>query len=101
MGRHPGARGTAKPIASLLLVDSRHPGLETDLDAWAWLGTQPTPRSVVGTKVDKLTRAERTRHARELQSLFDVPVLLVSTQNGEGLEDLWKLIAKLPNRTAA
>jgi GTP-binding protein len=90
-----------KSIASVLLVDSRHPGLESDLDAWAWLGTQPAARGVVGTKVDKLTRAERVRHARELESLFDVPVLLVSTQSGEGIEDLWKLIAKLPNRTAA
>ena len=90
-----------KSVASLLLVDSRHPGLQSDLEAWDWLGAQQAPRGVVGTKVDKLTRAERARHARELDSLFDVPVLLVSTQSGEGIEDLWKLIAKLPNRTAA
>ena len=93
--------GAGARIASLLLVDSRHPGLQTDLEAWAWLERQPAPSAVVGTKVDKLTRAERARHARDLESLFEVPVLLVSTQSGEGLEDLWKLIAKLPNRTAA
>ena len=98
----PGPRPKAlKAIAAVLLVDTRHPGHDSDLEAWAWLGTQPIPRGVVGTKVDKLTRAERARHARELESLFDVPVLLVSTQSGEGIEDLWKLIAKLPNRTAA
>jgi GTP-binding protein len=90
-----------RDIAVLLLVDSRHPGLESDLDAWAWVQTQGVPCAIVGTKVDKLTRAERTRHARELESLFDARVLLVSAQNGEGLEELWKLIARLPKETAA
>jgi GTP-binding protein len=95
------ARAGGVDMASLLLVDARHPGLDSDLEAWAWLGSQPAPRGIVGTKVDKLTRAERARHARELESLFAVPVLLLSTHTGEGLEDLWKLIAKLPSRTAA
>ena len=88
-------------MASVLLVDSRHPGLDSDLEAWAWLKTLPCPRTVVGTKVDKLTRAERVRNIRQLESALDVPVLLVSAQDGEGLDQLWKLIAKLPNRTAA
>ena len=91
----PGAR------AVLLLVDSRHTALESDLNAWTWLSSLPCPRGVVGTKVDKLTRAERTRHARELESLYDGPVLLVSAATGEGLETLWKLIARLPSQTAA
>ena len=89
-----------KAIGVLLLADARHPGLQSDLDAWGWLGSQPCPRGVVGTKVDKLTRAQRSRHERELKSFFDVPISLVSAQSGEGLEELWKLIAILPNRTA-
>jgi GTP-binding protein EngB required for normal cell division len=55
----------------------------------------------VGTKADKLTRAERTRHVRELESLFALPVLLVSAQTGEGLDELWTLIARIPKPTAA
>ena len=90
-----------KDIAVLLLVDARHPGLESDLDAWHWVKTQPVARGIVATKVDKLTRAERVRHTRELESSFEAPVLLVSAQNGEGLEELWKLIARLPKETAA
>lgn len=77
----------------LLLVDARHPGLESDVDAWAWLGTQQCGRGVVGTKVDKLSRAERARHARDLETLFG-PVPLVSARTGEGLDELWKLIAR-------
>ena len=89
-----------KAIGVLLLVDARHPGLESDMDAWGWVRSQPCPRGVVGTKMDKLTRAQRSRHDRELKSLFDVPVSLVSAQTGEGLEELWKLIAILPKQTA-
>ena len=96
----PGSRGV------LLLVDSRHPGLESDLEAWGWLRSSPVARGlavtgVVGTKVDKLTRAERTRNARELESMFQTPVLLVSAQTGEGLDELWKMIARLPSQTVA
>jgi GTP-binding protein EngB required for normal cell division len=85
----------------LLLVDSRHPGLESDLDAWAWARSLPCPSAVIGTKVDKLTRALRTRHAREFESLFQQPVPLVSAMDGEGLDALWKMIASLPRQTAA
>jgi GTP-binding protein len=85
----------------ILLVDSRHPGLESDLETWSWLESQPCPRGVVGTKVDKLTRADRSRHARELESLFQMPVPLVSAMDGEGLDALWKLIVNLPSQTAA
>jgi GTP-binding protein EngB required for normal cell division len=55
----------------------------------------------VATKIDKLTRAERTRHVREFETLFDMPVALVSASTGEGLDELWKMIASLPSRTAA
>ena len=87
--------------AVLLLVDARHPGLESDLDAARWLRSQRGGLGLVGTKVDKLTRAERARHGRELETLFDLPVALVSARTGEGLDDLWKMIASLPKTTAA
>ena len=91
----PGHRGV------ILLVDSRHPGLESDMDAWRWLESQSWPRAVIGTKVDKLTRAERARHARQFETLFDIPVPLVSVHTGEGLDELWKTIVNLPKATAA
>jgi GTP-binding protein len=94
-------RAVEQPIGIVLLVDSRHPGLESDLDAWAWARSLPCPSAVIGTKVDKLTRAERTRHAQQFESLFHLPVPLVSAMNGEGLDALWKKIASLPRQTAA
>jgi len=103
LGAVPPAAGSVVPrkeLAAVLLVDARHPGLEADLSAWEWLQAQPIPTAVVATKVDKLTRAERVRHSRELDSLFAGPVRLVSSHTGEGLEELWKLIVTLPNPTA-
>jgi GTP-binding protein len=91
----PGAR------AALLLVDSRHPALNADIEAWGWLQAQPCTSAVVGTKVDKLTRVERTRHSHTLTTLFHAPVPMVSALTGEGLDKLWTLIAKLPKPTAA
>ena len=93
------SRGAA--IGVLLLVDARHPGLESDMDAWRWLQAQPQPHAVIGTKVDKLSRTERGRHAREFATLFGMPVPMVSAQTGEGLDELWKMIASLPRPTAA
>ena len=85
----------------ILLVDARHPGLESDMNAWQWLRSQPWPSAVIATKVDKLTRAERARHGREFETLFDIPVPLISAQTGEGLDELWKTIVNLPKATAA
>lgn len=81
--------------AALVLVDARHPGLESDRHAWAWLGDLGAPRHVVATKVDKLTRADRARVVRELTTLHEAPVVPVSAPSGEGLNELWTLIARL------
>jgi GTP-binding protein len=83
-----------RPAAVLLLVDSRHPGLDSDGLASAWLRTLDTARIIVATKVDKLTRAERTRHLTALERLHQAPVLGVSAHTGEGLKELWKEIDK-------
>ena len=50
---------------------------------------------VVATKIDKLSRAERTRNLRELERIFGKPALPVSAERGEGLEQLWTTIARV------
>jgi GTP-binding protein len=86
------ARGTT---AGLLLVDSRHPGLANDRAAWPWLRDSVVGAAIVATKIDKLARGERIRAMRNLESVFEEPVLPVSAVTGEGLDDLWKLIDRL------
>jgi GTP-binding protein len=80
---------------TLLLVDSRHPGLEADIQAVRWLATLGVEPLIVATKIDKLSRAERTRNLRELERVFGKPALPVSAERGEGLDELWTTIAKL------
>jgi GTP-binding protein len=92
--------GATKALAVLLLVDARHPGLDSDVEAWAWMASLGCPRAIVGTKADKLTRTERDRHERALQSVFAIPVPLISAYTGEGMDQLWKTIASLPRTTA-
>jgi GTP-binding protein len=92
-------RDGASPVrGAFLLVDSRHPGLASDGHAWAWLERLDVEHGVLATKVDKLTRAERQRHLREVEAHHQGPVLPVSAVSGEGLDELWKLIASLLRR---
>ena len=86
-------------VAALLLVDSRHPGLESDLQAARWLGAMQVDYRVVATKVDKLSRTERTRNLSALEISIGMPPLPVSAASGEGMDALWKMIASLA-RTA-
>jgi GTP-binding protein len=88
----------AQTLAAILLVDSRHPGLANDIEAWRWLQPVVERRAVVATKIDKLTRGERIRAMGQLESVFEHPVLPVSAVTGEGLDELWKLIDNLVNR---
>ncbi len=80
--------------ATLLLVDSRHPGLDSDVQAHRWLSTVGATPWIVATKVDKLSRAERVRNLKELERVFGSAPLPVSATGGEGLDELWRLIAR-------
>jgi GTP-binding protein len=84
-------------IAALLLVDSRHPGLQRDIDAWRWLQQTIERCTLVATKIDKLARGERIRATRQLESVFETSVLPVSADTGEGLDELWRMIDRLAN----
>jgi GTP-binding protein len=87
------ARLKTKPASALLLVDSRHPGLESDIAAARWLESMGVATHIVATKIDKLTRSERARNLKTLGNTFGSAVLPVSAVSGEGLDDLWRMIA--------
>ena len=93
------AAGDTRPatrVARVIqLIDARHPGLASDRDAFVWLTAQGCRVALVGTKVDTLSRAERSRSHRAIEREFNTTVLLVSAKTGEGLSDLWKLIIAL------
>lgn len=89
------------PAAALMLVDARHPALEADVEAHAWLAQLGVPTIVAANKIDKLSRAERARMARQHAGALDGRIVEISADRGEGLDELWKQIATLlksPNR---
>jgi GTP-binding protein len=91
--------GGDHPIAGVLhLVDSRHPGLDADLDAATWLQSLDVARATLATKIDKLSRNERVKNLKALERQLGMAALPISATSGEGLDDLWTLIAKLSRR---
>ena len=90
-GEQPSRRGTApRRLAA--------PGLESDLDAARWLQALPVERAVLATKIDKLSRGERVKNLRELERQLGMAAVPISAASGEGLDDLWTLIARLSRR---
>jgi GTP-binding protein len=81
--------------ATLQLIDSRHPGLQSDVDAARWFDSLGVARQIVATKIDKLTRSERNRNLKELERILGRAPLPVSAASGEGLDELWRLIARV------
>ena len=88
-----GASGTRRPGAVFLLVDSRHPGLPADVEAHHRISEMATSPIVVATKIDKLSRSQRTTHLRELERIYHQPPIAVSVTAGEGILELWRVIA--------
>lgn len=87
--------GVARIALVLHVVDARHPGLDSDVRAAGWLQSIGVERVLIANKVDKLSRAERAKNLRELERTLGMAALPVSAASGEGLDDLWVLIAKL------
>ena len=86
-------------IAGVLhLVDSRHPELDADLDAAKWLQSLDVARATLATKIDKLSRSERVKNLKALERQLGMAALPISATSGEGLDDLWTLIARLSRR---
>ena len=78
----------------VLLVDARHPGLDTDLEACAWFAAQGCAFQLVATKADKLSRAERQRATAAMATAFGRDALMMSVPSGEGIDELWAWIAQ-------
>jgi GTP-binding protein len=92
--------GYAIQNAALLLVDSRHPGLKADLDAARWMDELGVARHIIATKIDKLSRNERAKNLKALETTLAMPALPVSATSGEGMDELWRTIARLVRNAA-
>jgi GTP-binding protein len=61
-----------------------------------WLRSLNVPYVVVGTKADKISRSRRPVHLaaikKGLQLEAHIPILVYSSETGEGRDTLWELI---------
>ena len=79
----------------ILVVDIRHPGLESDVAARTWIRARGYNLAAIVTKADRITRSRRqTAHLRHIDAL-DCPVELLSTRTGEGIGKAWREILRL------
>jgi GTP-binding protein len=81
---------TEQLAAVAVLIDSRLPPQESDLDMVAWLKASDIPVIGVLTKADKCSQRERqTQKSRWAGLLGGQPPVLFSSVTGLGLEELW------------
>ncbi len=95
--KSPPATGLPYLAGVILLLDGRHPGLDSDLAAHAWLVQQGYPTVVVTTKNDRMSRSaqSRTRHAHE--AALGHAVLPVSSRTGAGVPAVRTAVGSMLN----
>jgi GTP-binding protein len=82
-------------LAALLLVDGRLEPQESDLSMSLFLKESSLPTVVAATKWDAVKPSERVRRLRTLSAAFsapDRPLLPVSSETGEHLPELARLV---------
>ena len=92
---HSDRPGHTGPAGAILLVDARHPGLESDRDALAWLNELDLPLVVAATKADRLKPSARRAALRAHETSLGRTVLPISAKLGDGLPAFWTALLKL------
>jgi GTP-binding protein len=81
----------------LVLLDARRDIQPDEGELLEWLDSQGVPHQLVVTKVDKLSAGERGALKTRLKASFGgnpPPLALVSGETGEGVDHLWRVIAR-------
>lgn len=79
-----------------LVVDSRHPPLESDVMMYEWLLHYDKPIFVVATKVDKLRQRDFKGFIQRLAAVYSqAKVIPFSSEKGTGREEIWRQISDI------
>lgn len=80
------------------LVDFRHPPSKDDIQMYEYLKYFQIPTIVAATKSDKISKGRHQKHKKiireGLQMVADDPLVVFSSFNGTGKEELWQEIEK-------
>jgi GTP-binding protein len=82
----------------VLLLDVRRLPSAEDLTFWSWLRERAVPVVAVVTKVDKLSRKDRTPQVRTIAAHLACPpesLIRFSAASGEGRDELWAALERL------
>ena len=84
----------------LLLVDARHPSLDSDEAAMEWLTEAGVQWAVVLTKIDKIKQQEVAAHVRILRERHPdvLEVFKTSSSTGRGLNELRAFISQVASK---
>ncbi|REJ79826.1 MAG: YihA family ribosome biogenesis GTP-binding protein [Acidobacteria bacterium] len=84
------------PLILVLLVDAKISGTPLDAQAAEYFRSLDVRLVVAATKIDRLPRSKRARSVQEISALVhrraDEPVVPVSAQSGEGVDELWRAL---------
>lgn len=82
----------------LLLVDSRHPPTDQDIQMYGWIKFQGIPAAVAATKADKLSRSKLAQSLKVLQNTLQLSsgdrLVPFSAKTGQGREELLEIIGR-------
>ncbi|WP_225047171.1 ribosome biogenesis GTP-binding protein YihA/YsxC [Lacticaseibacillus kribbianus] len=97
---------TRQPLrGAVLLVDARHAPSEDDVSMYQYLKYFNQPVLVVGTKVDKTSRARRAQTIRQIATTLDLnqtdQLVLFSAETGEGKDQVWAWLEQTAGIPAA
>lgn len=100
-GANRDARSDIHLAGVILVVDIRHPGLNSDIAALSWALESAFPLVAVATKADRISRAARNRavqaHSKALARPPgpQIPLVAVSTRTSEGIGNVWRALKGL------
>lgn len=80
----------------LLVIDIRHEPSKDDVLMYHWLKHYEIPTCIVATKADKIPRSKWDKHIKMIKTTLEAdprdPVVLFSSETGQGREQLWDII---------
>ncbi len=85
----PSAPDAVRLAAVVLVVDIRHPGLASDIDARRWALDGGYPLLTVVTKSDRVSRTAGARLVLEHAASLGTAVVPVSAKTGAGIPKVW------------
>ena len=94
-GRIPAPPDRRRLAGVMLVIDGRHPGLDSDLATHAWVRHHDFPTVIVTTKNDRMSRNAQAKSTREHERALGDAVLATSSKTGAGLQAVWTAVRAL------